>query len=139
MFLMNIPKHATANIITVFPLSYFLGWNWKLAAIFLFAGIAIDIDHLFFFTIKHKTVNPVKWFAIGKKMREKMQPGLYIFHSPEFNLLLAIFSYYNEIVLAIFLSNIIHLSLDIYEHYKYHKSFIWIKKWSIVYSLINDN
>lgn len=136
---MNTPRHVAANILTVFPLSYFLGWNWKLIGIFLIAGIAIDIDHLFFFTIKHRTINPVKWTEIGKKMREKMQPGLYILHSPEFNLILMLLSFYNGIVYVIFLSNLIHVLLDIYEHYQYHRNFFWMKKWSIIYSSIYND
>ena len=136
---MNIPRHCAANIITVFPLSYFLGWDWKLIGIFLIASIAIDIDHLFFFTIKHKAISPAKWIEIGKNMREKMQPGLYILHSPEFNLLLLLLSFFNGIIFVIFLSNVIHIILDIHEHYQYHKNFLWIKKWSIIYSSIYND
>lgn len=136
---MNISRHGTANVIAVFPLSHFLGWDWKVMTIFLLAGIVIDIDHLFYFTIKHKTISPAKWFEIGKTMRERMQPGLYVLHSPEFNFILLVLSFFNGIIFVIFISNLIHIFLDIYEHYQYYKNFLWIKKWSMIYlSIYND-
>jgi hypothetical protein len=134
---MNFPRHIVANITISAPLKYWGGWSWDLIVIFVISAVLIDIDHLAFFSFKYKTVNPKTWLKIGNAMRNKMQPGLYVLHSPEFNLCLGIMSYYNEVILVIFLSNIIHISLDIYEHYKYHKNFKWIKSWSIVYALIN--
>ncbi len=53
---------------------------------------------------------------------EEMEAKLYIFHSPEINLLFLILSFYNQIFLLVFLSDIIHLSLDAFAHYKYQKT-----------------
>ena len=83
--------------------------------------------------MKEKLLN-AKDMVNGKKMRSKMQPGLYIFHSPEFNVILLSLSFINEIALVIFSSNLIHIFLDVIEHYKYHKNFFWIKEWSIIHS-----
>lgn len=134
---MNVSRHSAANIVVAVPLWYFLGWDWKLVTIFIFAGVAIDIDHLFYFLVKCGQINPAKWISIGKAMRKRMQSGLYIFHSPEFNLLLLATSFFSDIIFVIFISNTVHIILDTYEHYQYHKNFMWIKKWSVVYSLIN--
>lgn len=134
---MTISTHVLTNTAMSIPLKYTFGWSWQ--TIFLFVmvgGVLIDVDHLFYFAFKHKTLSPKAWASIGKKMRSKMLPGLYVFHSPEFNVLLLLFASLNPIILIIFMSNLIHLTLDIIEHYKYHKNFLWIKHWSIVYSLI---
>ena len=133
---MNTLTHIIVNASISLPLKYAFGWDWSNVLIFVIAGgILIDIDHLLFFMFKHKSINPKRWVLIGKKMRGKMQPGLYIFHSPEFNILLLSLSFFSEIVLIIFLSNLIHVILDIVEHYKYHGNFLWMKSWSIIYSL----
>lgn len=133
---MNTLTHIAVNTAISFPMKYV--FNCDLPTVFIFmvvGGILIDIDHLLFLTFKHKTINPKKWILIGKKMRSKMQPGLYIFHSPEFNILLLLLSLFNEIAWVVFLSNFVHITLDIVEHYKYHGNFIWMKNWSITYSL----
>lgn len=133
---MNIFIHVFVNAIVSIPLHYFFGLDWTTIIIFIAAAILIDLDHILFFIFKHKTFNPKKWISIGTKMRSKMQPGLHIFHSPEFNILLIIYSFFNKIALIIMLSNLIHISLDILEHYRYYKNFSWIKEWSIIYSLL---
>jgi len=132
---MNIFAHIIVNMIAGALLKYSFQWDWKLLIIFIIAGAAIDIDHLLFFIFKYKEINPKNWIVIGKEYRNKMQPGLYVFHSPEFNIILLLFSFINEIILIILISNLIHISLDIFEHYHYHKNLSWIKKWSVVYSL----
>jgi len=133
---MNTPTHIIANTSISIPLKYAFGWDWSTVILFAIAGgILIDVDHLFFFILKHKTVNPKRLILIGKKMRSKMQPGLYVFHSPEFNVALFLISFFSPLVLIIFLSNLTHIILDVIEHYKYHKNFLWIRSWSIIYSL----
>ena len=132
---MNTPTHAAVNLIASVPLRHLFGWDWTLIYIFILAGVFIDIDHILFFIFKEKKLNPRDWILIGKKMRSKMRPGLYVSHSPEFNTLLLVVSFFNEIAFVIFISNLIHISLDTIEHYRYHKNFLWIKKWSIIYSL----
>jgi len=135
---MNTPTHLAVNTIIAIPLHYILGLHTSSTLIFILSGgIFIDIDHIFYFAIAHKTISPRKWIAIAKTMRKKMQPGLYIFHSPECNALLFVGAFFNKIILIIFLSNVIHIVLDIVEHYCYYKNFALIKKWSIAYVIFD--
>lgn len=132
---MNIPTHLAINAIAAIPLSHYLNWDYNLVLIFLLAGVLIDSDHFLFFFFKHKNLSLKEWVLTAKSLRAKMKPGLYIFHSPEFNFILLMLSIFNHVVLTIFLSNIIHISLDIIDHYRYHKNLLWIKEWSIIYAL----
>jgi hypothetical protein len=129
---MNPPTHFGVNLIIAVPLKYVFGWDSSLLIIFISAGVLIDFDHIFFLIIEYPKANIKAWVSKALEMRARMQANLYIFHSPEFNLLLLILSFFNHICLAIFLSNLIHTSLDAIEHYHYHKNFSWFKRWSII-------
>ncbi len=137
---MNLPTHLTINIITgaVFYKIEFIN-SFKNYLLFIALGILIDLDHILFLIIKHKTLNPKKLIQAGKKYREKMQANLYIFHSPELNFILLVLSFYKSIFLLIFLSNLIHILLDTFEHYKFHKNFKWLKEWSIVCNFFHNS
>ena len=65
-----------------------------------------------------------------------MQPNLYVFHSPEVNIVLGVLSFFNFLFFLVFLSNVVHLGLDILEHYAYYKHFRWIKQWSILFEFL---
>ena len=134
---MNIPRHVAVNIFASIPLKYFLGWDWMLISIFIIAGIAIDIDHVFFFMFKHHKIKLKKWIAIAKEMKNKRQAELYIFHSPEFNAILLLLSFFSQAILAVFISNLIHILIDGLDHYQYHRNLLDLKKWSILYLLKN--
>ena len=131
--------------ITHLVVSYFLGkylmsigWIFQKIEfwiVVLWGGFLIDIDHLFYFFGKYGKLGlkklVKKWWEYGKNMR----PGFYIFHSPEFTLLLMFLSFFNKIIFVMFLSQILHLILDIIPHYIVHGNFIFIKKWSIIHNL----
>jgi hypothetical protein len=133
---MNWLTHLFTNLIIAIPLKYLFNLELNLIIIFILWSILIDIDHIFLFIFKYKTLNLKKIWKISKKLREKMQAELYLFHSPEFNIILLILSVFNKLALIIFISNLIHISLDTMEHYKAHRNFKWFKKWSIIYSII---
>ena len=133
---MNTPTHLAMNIIISVPLKQYFGWGWGSILIFIFVGIFIDIDHLLYFIFRYKIIKPREWLRIGKKLRVQMQARLYFFHSPEFNAILFFLSFFNHIALVILLSNIIHIFLDIIEHYRYHRNFSWMKRWSVIYSFL---
>lgn len=133
---MNHPKHIFVNSLISIPLKYTLVWDWPTVLIFvIMGGFLIDVDHILFFVFKNRTINPKKLLLAGKKMRSRMQPGLYIFHSPEFNIALLSYSFFNTTALVIFLSNLSHLILDTIEHYRYHHNLAWMKIWSVGYYL----
>ena len=132
---MKTLTHFGVNTFVSIPL-YFLRWDWTLICLFIITGIFIDIDHLLFFMFKYHKINPKKWIAIAKEMQNKKESALYVCHSPEFNALLLILLLlsFNQVILAIFISNLIHVFLDIFEYYQYHKKFP-LKKWSILWSI----
>ncbi len=129
---MNTLVHFSVNSLAVVPLRYYFNWNFETILIFILAGVLIDIDHLAYFSLKYKTLNPAKWWQIGKKLRRKMEPGTYVFHSPEFNGSLLAVSFFNHLAFVLLLSNTIHVSLDIIEHYKYYGNFAWMNKWRLI-------
>ncbi|HPI67253.1 MAG TPA: hypothetical protein PKZ16_01795 [bacterium] len=131
---MNLSKHLVVNIATgVIFYRFGVINSLKFYLLFIIFGILIDVDHVIYLIFKEKTSNFKKLLVAGKNERKKMQAHLYIFHSPEFNFVLAILSFFNQIILLIFLSNMIHLILDIVEHYHFHKDFRWFKQWSVIY------
>ena len=131
---MNILIHLIVNSLAAIPLKYYLGWDLRAVLIFVLAGILIDLDHLFYFFVKYKTIKLYQLITIGKELRKRMKPGIYIFHSFEFNIILIMASVFHHIIAIVLLSNAIHIILDIIEHYHYHRNFLWIKKWSMIYS-----
>ncbi len=132
---MNWLIHLFTNLIVIVPLKNFLNLSNPYVIFFILWGILIDIDHIFLFIFKYKTLSIQKIWRISEKLRKKMEAKLYIFHSPEINIILLIISFFNKLALIIFLSNIIHITLDTIEHYKAHKNFKWFKEWSIIYAL----
>jgi hypothetical protein len=132
------------NAITHIVVNFFLGIFLHLIGLinsieyfilFVLFGVLIDIDHIFFYIISQHTLSKNKLIKVLMDDRKKMQAGVFIFHSPEFNILVLtlVLFYYHPIFLLIFISNVVHVFLDALEHYRYHKNFHWIKKWSIVF------
>lgn len=107
------------------------------AVIFLLWSVLIDVDHLIYFAVKHHAVNISQWIKIGKVYRQAMQANLYIFHSPEINILWLLMSFVHPVFPVIFLSSILHLVVDMGEHYLYWRNWSWLKQWSMMYHLFN--
>ena len=134
---MNYLSHFLINISLIILSKLLFNINNSFLLIFFIAGLLMDIDHLIFFAVKTKSFSLKKWSALGNKMRKKMQPGFYVFHSPEFCLIIMILSFFHVYFLIILINYIIHISIDITEHYTYHKNFRFIKTWSVIYQLNN--
>ncbi len=134
---MNLPTHLITNTVigAIFYKIEFIK-SLKIYLLFIVLGILIDLDHILFLIIKYKTLSPKKLIQAGNYYRQEMQANLYIFHSPEFNFILLILSFFNQIFFLLFLSNLIHILLDTIEHYRFHKNFKWFKEWSLVYLVI---
>jgi len=104
--------------------------------LFISYSVLIDADHILYFASRF-AMRPLKeTIRQAKHDRSHMVPHLYIFHSPEFNLLLLAGAFVSHAIFLLFVSNMIHILLDIIEHYRYHRNFRWMKKWSIVWSCI---
>jgi hypothetical protein len=126
---MNTLVHSIMGLI-IGTILYLIEFFPNLNYVFLFIlfSVLIDIDHLIFYFIKYK---PSKIKKDWLKDRKTMHANFYVFHSPLFNLFLLVMSFFYFIFLLIFISNLIHISLDILEHYLYHKNFKFIKEWCL--------
>jgi len=135
---MKIPTHLLANSAIASVLYFAVNINPIFPFVFTFwGGFLIDIDHLFLFIVKYKTCRIKRWIEIGNRLGDKQQAELYIFHSPEVNLVLAISSFFSQYLFWIFIGGLVHIALDIISHYSYHKNFLFLRQWSIVYRLVN--
>jgi hypothetical protein len=96
--------------------------------IFFFAGFLIDFDHYAEYVFREKDLNIFKaykyfrkhGFSIGddkniKEISKKYRLHLNIFHTFEFLILLLIFSFFNKVILFIFLGFLIHVLTDLFE------------------------
>lgn len=134
---MNAFIHLLVNlIIGLFLYALYLIPNGKTLALFILFSVLIDLDHILLSIFKHRTLSPKKWIHFMKEYRHRMEPQFYVFHSVEFNILLALASIFNPFLALVLLSNIIHITLDIIEHYKYHRNFECVKKWSVILLLV---
>jgi hypothetical protein len=116
----------TSHIIYGLVLSAFLfifGIPISYVAIIFSASVLIDFDHYIFYVALKKDINPikaVKWYFIeGKKYENNLKyqfAFLQIFHTVEFLLILAILSFFNKIVLLIFIGCVFHTCIDITYH-----------------------
>jgi len=122
--------HIIINLATGFLLFKFSFIpSIPLLALFILFTIIIDIDHIPYFLIKYKKQNLKQIIKIWKNHYKKKLPGFYIFHSPEFNTLILVLSFFNHIILLLFISNLIHITLDLAVQSKFPK------EWSIIYNL----
>lgn len=101
----------------------------------IWGGFFMDIDHILLFMTKYKLFTLKKWIKITKFLYKKRQAEFYIFHSPEFYIALIVLSFFHELFFWILLGSTIHLILDIFSHYHYHKNFRFLLIWSFIYQI----
>lgn len=128
-------KHISANIVASFFMYYLFALDFNEFILFILCSVLVDIDHLIFFILNYKTINPTKIISIAKKLRKNMEAKFYLFHSPEFNISLLALSFFSRYAFIILISNLIHIALDIIEHHAYHKNFLWMREWSVIYNV----
>ena len=127
--------HLSVNSFLACLMRFLFQVNLAFMAIFIIWSVLIDVDHLILFAIKYKAFTIRKWIKIGYATRSKMQAHLYVFHSPEVNIALFFLCFLHPLFLPFFLCGLTHVAMDIIDHYKYHRNFAFIKKWSIFYAL----
>ncbi len=103
--------------------------------IFIAWGILIDIDHLIYFPIKYRTIDPRVLIPIMKSHLKKMQAKLYIFHSPEFLVISGITSFFIPFLFPIFLATFVHMASDAAAHWYKRRNLAWMKRWSIIWTI----
>ncbi len=104
----------------------------------IWGGLLMDIDHIVLFMTKYKLFTLKKWIEITRTLYKKRQAELYIFHSPEFHIVLIVLSFFHELFLWILLGSAIHIMLDILSHYHYHKNFRFLLVWSLFYHITRN-
>ncbi len=104
----------------IFPLISFLN-----LMIILFSSVFIDVDHVFYYIVKEKNINPWKaysWFkshlnhtlSLPMNERKKIYTGFYFFHGVEGLILLFILgTYVNQIFYFVFIGFFLHMAVDI--------------------------
>ena len=139
-FFMKLPAHLITSTTIATSLRFLTDINLGNLAVFtIWSGFLIDIDHPFLFMAKYKIYKVKKWIKIGNFLGKKQQAELYIFHSPEVNIMILLAGLFYPIFFWIFLGGMLHIFLDIIAHYFYHKNFLFLKKWSILYNLRRKN
>lgn len=131
---MKLLYHPIPNIIIgIFLYLSSILTSISLLLLFISFSVLIDIDHFLYFTIKYHNIKEIKkhW----KYHYDNNIPSFYIFHSPEFNLLILILSFLYPIFFLLLISNLIHLSLDIPSQNTKPKYVLFVKEWSIIYQL----
>lgn len=101
-------------------------------------GLLMDVDHILLFMTKYKIFTLKKWVEITRNLYKKRQAEFYIFHSPEFHIILLVLSFFHELFLWILLGSAIHIMLDVLSHYHYHKNFRFLLVWSLLYHITKD-
>lgn len=117
----NLYLFTDVNIIYIV---IFVLWWW----------LFIDIDHPILYITKYKIFSVKWWIKKANELCKKLQAELYIFHSPEINLILIFLSIFSPLFVWISLSSLLHIALDIISHHNYHRNFKFIKNWSIFFN-----
>ena len=129
---MDFLVHIAANAV----LGAFFIWggvirSFNVYLLFICFAVLIDLDHIIFHIFSQRTFHIKKMIPVMKKYRERMEPHLYIFHSPEFLFITALLALSHPLWGLLLASNLLHLSMDTLEHYLHKKNFDEFRAWSI--------
>ncbi|EKE10981.1 MAG: hypothetical protein ACD_15C00163G0002 [uncultured bacterium] len=130
--------HLATNTSIALVAQPFVDVNLVNSIIFImWGGLLIDVDHPLLFALKYKIFDPRGWMELARSLYEKQQAELYIFHSPEIHLVLAVLSFIYPFFFLVLASSWVHIVLDMIGHYRYHRNFQFLKDWSIIYFIWN--
>lgn len=104
---MLILTHFLVSLILA--LGLFPIYKWYVLIIPI-VGTLMDLDHVPYYIIRFKSLNPIKAYNYFKGKIECKD--LAILHTVELLIVLFIFSFYNKIILIIFLTVLLHIMLD---------------------------
>jgi hypothetical protein len=112
----------------------FLGATPHQSLIVGLGGVLIDIDHLIYFIFIAKIRKIGDMWDFHKRENAIHRPHFFIFHMIEFIGLFLIISYFIDFTLfLIALGFLLHLLTDAVMYLLHHKSFNWLKKFSLFY------
>jgi len=109
---MNLSIHFIVSAILVLILYPIFG---PLALIAMAGGFLIDVDHLFSYAVKFKSLSIKKAYKYHRNLSCLKEGGkaVQIFHTLEFLILCIVLSFYSQLVFIFTLSLVIHLILDL--------------------------
>lgn len=113
---------------SILAAAFYPVFNWKALLIFA-GGFLIDIDHYFWYVQKYRKFNIYECYKFYRMEAEKnnfrnVVGLLLVFHTVEFFLLMAFFSFYTRFALAFTIGLSAHYLLDLVFLYIIPKRFI---------------
>lgn len=95
-----------------------------------------DVDHLFRYGVKHKTINIKKLVKLISTDFYINNQHIYPLHTAEF-LLFSLLYFRHRIYHFYywFAAYLIHLFVDMARLYKTKRNFSWVRKWSLIWAL----
>ncbi|HEX8923539.1 MAG TPA: hypothetical protein VF828_02295 [Patescibacteria group bacterium] len=131
---MHIKKHVVITSAAALAASHFYhGFKPIDLPIMLAGGVLVDIDHVWYFMMKMKTVSFKQMKRASDAMFKDSTPGFYIYHTWFFMILSGILFRKGILNGFLYLGYMIHILCDIMVYLQKKKGMIWVKKWSVVY------
>lgn len=106
---------------------------WPNLAPWIIGGLALDIDHLFMYSAKKKTLNIKKILRIMNEDYKINNQHFYPFHTLEATLFIAFLVTKTSLTWPFLASYLLHLFCDGLRLKKMKKDYSWLKKWSFAY------
>ena len=115
---MRTPVHLVVSLILSVLLYPLFGWK---VLLILISGVTIDIDHYFWYISKYKKFGLFRCYECLAVEAEKNKwkdviGSLFIFHTIEFLLIIALASFYNVYALILLIGLLVHYLLDFIWH-----------------------
>jgi len=135
---MNVLKHGILNfMIAAIAFSFFKIPILSTEMLLVIVGsMAIDLDHLL---SDYKSLrNPGKMIKRWIKNQDKFTGRLYLFHTYEFFLLIAILAFFYNWVLFMLFGMILHFLEDGYINIRYTKDVQWMGSYSLILRFIRN-
>ncbi|MBI2662433.1 hypothetical protein HYX11_03160 [Candidatus Woesearchaeota archaeon] len=129
---MNLSVHFITSIILTAILSPWWGYQ---SLIVIVGGFLIDVDHYLAYIIERKDMNLVKAYKFNRYEKTSVNGFINVFHTIEFWVVCAIFSFYVEIMVMFVMGLILHMLLDIISCYINHC--LLFKRWSLIATMIS--
>ena len=131
---MKMTYHLITSLILSLILMPIYGYNSFLV---LVGGYLVDIDHYIRYAFLNKIFNIKESYRYHKIQHRTPFPKFFIFHNLELLIILAILSFFSQIIMIISFGYVIHMLIDVFHGFKTKK--LHHKRWSIIYYLFNQS
>ena len=129
---MHSISHALINGLA----GYVLGFEPRIIALLVIAGVVIDLDHFLYYLVTTK--KPIRQlFGLGVKHWMCYTPRLFLFHTLEFNVIVLLFGLFvHPFFLYLELAFVIHMMMDVYDYILHLGNIRWAKHWFVTYYVL---